>query len=333
MQRDSGPSARGRQRRSSPRWTALLAALRDPADGSPVASLDLDAQTITFEGGNCYPCIDGHPVLLDDTRGLFSVEGVLTDRPTTQDRYYRDKGGLKNMVRQRLLPKLGDPVEQMTRHKRLAASGISGPVLVVGAGDKTTAYQEWFAPRVVICSDVHALFGADLVFDAHRIPFEDATFGLVLAEQVLEHTAQPWLVASEFQRVTCEGGTLHVACPFSFPWHSAPYDYFRFTPTGLRSLFDACALDAIEVTEGAASASATFLSQMAIEQFDKRRARQVALAASRIGFAWMKAIDRRDRPLSSALAGARGLAITMTRDNKTRSERELLDEIEAFVAR
>jgi len=51
---------------------------------------------------------------------------------------------------------------------------------------------------------------------------------------------KPWVVASEIERVLKPGGHCIVAAPFLFPKHEDPGDYFRFTTSGLESLFPNC---------------------------------------------------------------------------------------------
>lgn len=73
--------------------------------------------------------------------------------------------------------------------------------------------------------------------DWHNLPFADASFDVVMSDQVLEHIADPFRCASEARRVLRPGGLqIHTTC-FVNPIHDAPGDNYRFTPDGLRLVF------------------------------------------------------------------------------------------------
>ena len=54
--------------------------------------------------------------------------------------------------------------------------------------------------------------------------------------EVLEHIADPFAAAREAHRALVEGGTFLGSAPFVWPIHGDPFDYFRFSADGLRSL-------------------------------------------------------------------------------------------------
>jgi ubiquinone/menaquinone biosynthesis C-methylase UbiE len=45
-----------------------------------------------------------------------------------------------------------------------------------------------------------------LLGDAHRLPFKDATLGMVVSKDNLEHFLEPWSVVKEVHRVLRAGG-------------------------------------------------------------------------------------------------------------------------------
>lgn len=68
------------------------------------------------------------------------------------------------------------------------------------------------------------------------LPYPDGSFDLVLSDQVLEHTEQPFRAVSESLRVLRPGGrAIHTTC-FMNPVHADPSDYWRFTPAALARL-------------------------------------------------------------------------------------------------
>jgi SAM-dependent methyltransferase len=86
----------------------------------------------------------------------------------------------------------------------------------------------------------------DLYYDGNRLPFEDASFDTVLSVQVLEHTPRPQPLLHEMSRVLRRDGLLILNAPFSARLHEEPFDFFRYTPHGLRSM---CAEAGLEITE------------------------------------------------------------------------------------
>ncbi len=64
--------------------------------------------------------------------------------------------------------------------------------------------------------------------DAHRLPFRDGVFGLIVAKDALEHFENPWLAMEEIRRVLADGGMLVIWVPFMWPFHGD--DFYRYTP-------------------------------------------------------------------------------------------------------
>jgi SAM-dependent methyltransferase len=60
----------------------------------------------------------------------------------------------------------------------------------------------------------------------------------VLCTQVIEHVRDPQSLLRESARVLRVGGHLILSAPLMNVVHEPPYDYFRFTPYGLRLLFE-----------------------------------------------------------------------------------------------
>src|SRR5262249_3921478 len=69
-----------------------------------------------------------------------------------------------------------------------------------------------------------------------ELPFPNASFDHVLCIVVLEHTPQPVRVIEEFYRVLKRGGMVHLVVPHMWEEHQKPYDFFRFTSSGIRFL-------------------------------------------------------------------------------------------------
>lgn len=55
---------------------------------------------------------------------------------------------------------------------------------------------------------------------------------------LLEHVDNPFLVAENVSKSIKKNGLLFVTVPFSWEYHEAPIDYWRFTHTGVAKLFE-----------------------------------------------------------------------------------------------
>lgn len=147
------------------------------------------------------------------------------------------------------------------RHPRIARwIAIPDPVIETGALPEC---RRWFREHVVVgrpeekvldlgsgVNKVYANPGlvrfdiaphgnAQVAGDGERLPFRDGVFDGVVLDAVIEHLARPARVVAEVHRVLKPGGMVLAHVPFLYPFHAAPHDYRRYTPAGLRMLFDA----------------------------------------------------------------------------------------------
>jgi SAM-dependent methyltransferase len=140
---------------------------------------------------------------------------------------------------------------------RAVAPRARGRLLDVGCGEKP--YESIFRPYVTeyIGVEYARTFedtasssrktGPDFYYDGKVLPFESQSFDTVISIQVLEHTPHPQVVLDEMARVVRKDGIVIVSVPFSFRLHEEPHDYFRYTPHGLRAMFEAAGLTVDEV--------------------------------------------------------------------------------------
>ncbi len=88
-------------------------------------------------------------------------------------------------------------------------------------------------------------------FDLCAEPVRVGPFDVVLCEQVLEHVAAPWLAARNLRALGKPGASIIVSTPFMIKLHELPqyrmYDYWRFTPRGLRTLLESAGLEVEQV--------------------------------------------------------------------------------------
>jgi len=105
-----------------------------------------------------------------------------------------------------------------------------------------------------------------VIADAHFLPFKSDCLDIVYSIAVLEHVRKPWIVADEIFRVLCPGGHVVLELPFLNVIHDE-HDYFRFTDSGIRSLFDSNRFEV--VFEQVGSGGGSFLSVFLLEYFQQ----------------------------------------------------------------
>ena len=259
---------------------------------------------------------------------IFSAEDIINTKTTTQSSAYLNTASTKNYIRRKLLPSLCTDFNMEKRYSQLVQlCPNNGKVLVVGAGEKIDYYKNKFKNCEVVTSDVHNQFKPDYVFDGHFIPFVNNTFDVVLAAQVIEHTINPWQFCQELQRVTKLGGLLQIEAPHNFPYHAEPYDFYRFTYTGMRSLFPECDVLKAEITEGNAAVVVITLSNYFVNLSSKKLIRSGFLFITRILFGWLKYLDKRHAvPNRRTVSMPKGYAFTFKKDDIKRSSKDLLKE-------
>lgn len=280
-----------------------------------------------FEDGSILPVHNGTPILFS-IDSIFSKEDIFASKKTTQDSAGLDTSNIKNYIRRKVLPSLCEDFDIEKRYVTLSKLlPAESKVLIIGAGEKITYYKNKFPHCEVTTSDVHNEFKPDYIFDGHFIPFADGCFDMVLASQVIEHTINPWKFCQELQRVTKIGGLLQIEAPQTFPYHAEPYDFFRFTFTGMRSLFPECEVVKTEITEGNAAMVAVTISNYLINTSSKKMVRSSWLFVTRILFGWLKYLDKlQPLPNRRTVSMPKGYAFTFKKDAIKRKPVDLLNE-------
>ncbi len=122
---------------------------------------------------------------------------------------------------------------------------IKGPILEVGSRDygNTQNFRELFANEQYLGIDMQAGKGVDQVldladgFESIDAALQGRRFKTIICMSVLEHCRDPFKMAQNIQSLMSENGVLLVSVPFSWEIHGFPDDYWRFTPSGVRTLF------------------------------------------------------------------------------------------------
>lgn len=114
---------------------------------------------------------------------------------------------------------------------------------VLDAGAGNAPYAELFRHCSYVTSDwTHSPHDAaedvDIIASLDDLPLDDCVFDAVVCTQVLEHVPNPLAALEELRRVLAPGGRLWLTAPLVWEVHEEPYDFFRYTAYGLRSLLE-----------------------------------------------------------------------------------------------
>lgn len=131
--------------------------------------------------------------------------------------------------------------------------GVSGTVLDVGCGIQP--FRHMFSPQVryigVDTVDSKAHFGYEapdtLYYSGDTWPVADQTADFILCTETLEHIPDPSVFLGEAFRALKPGGRALFTVPFAVRWHFIPYDYWRYTPSGLDRLLQKAGFNGIKV--------------------------------------------------------------------------------------
>lgn len=106
-----------------------------------------------------------------------------------------------------------------------------GFILDCGSGHPIINYKN------VINFEIQHYSNTDVVGVGQELPFKDNSFDVVFSHSVLEHVTDPFLCASEIERVLKPGGILYASVPFLIPLHGYPDHYYNMTQNGMKNLF------------------------------------------------------------------------------------------------
>jgi SAM-dependent methyltransferase len=134
--------------------------------------------------------------------------------------------------------------QSVLRHQGI----FRGKVLDVGCGRKP--YRDIIEPKCdqYIGMDIEKKDTVDVVGDAQKLPFDDQSFDVVVAFQLMEHLPEPNQFLSECYRVARPGGHILITTPFMWGEHEQPRDFYRYTRFGLRYLAEKAGFEVCEIT-------------------------------------------------------------------------------------
>jgi len=176
------------------------------------------------------------------------------------------------------------------RKALLGNTTVKSPLaLFIGGIRRSDLKYFGFSDRVVI--DIKDSPQVDMIADAHKLPFPDQSFDILICQAVLEHVIDASAVLGEIYRVTKPGGLVYVSIPFIQPYHSSPSDFRRFTLSGLESEMEGYQKISSGVASGPGSAMARLMVTFVMSFSDGQLFKRIAFYLSGWLFFWLKYLD------------------------------------------
>jgi SAM-dependent methyltransferase len=149
---------------------------------------------------------------------------------------------------------------------KYVAKSLKNGTLILDAGAGESAYKRLFdhcnykAIDLAVGESRWNYSNLDYIGPLNDMPIDDAHFDAVLCTQVLEHLEWPRESVAEMYRVLKPGGRIFISVPMAQREHQVPYDFFRYTSYGLRSILSHAGFTEIKVV-----ACGGFLTRWAYE--------------------------------------------------------------------
>lgn len=121
---------------------------------------------------------------------------------------------------------------------------VNGAVLDAGCGAQP--YRNLLPPDAkyigIDTVDAKANFGYEMpdtiYFSGDVWPLENRSVDFILCTETMEHIPEPDIFLKEMYRCLRKDGRILLTVPFAARWHFIPYDYWRFTPSGLKHILE-----------------------------------------------------------------------------------------------
>lgn len=122
------------------------------------------------------------------------------------------------------------------------AEYLHGDLVDLGCGE--APFKDFFLQHAstytgVDWSNTMHMSGADVISDLNvKVDLESGIADSVVSLSVMEHLCEPQKFLDEAYRILKNDGYIVLQVPWQWWIHEAPHDYFRYTPYGLKYMFD-----------------------------------------------------------------------------------------------
>lgn len=157
-----------------------------------------------------------------------------------------DYNKLPKDVRSIIAPPLWDPYHYISVNLRKAyeekiplhlKNGNNLKILDYGCGDKPYEYLFENHAVLYVGADVGNNPKAEYNFKpGEKLTFSNEEFDIVLSSQVLEHVEDVSSYLNECSRVLKQDGLLFLSTHGTWQYHASPYDFYRWTSLGLKTV-------------------------------------------------------------------------------------------------
>jgi SAM-dependent methyltransferase len=96
--------------------------------------------------------------------------------------------------------------------------------------------RPFFPGKEYVGCDMREGPGVDRVLNLHDIDQPSGSVGTVISLDTMEHVEFPHKAMEEIHRILKPDGIAIISSVLEFRIHATPYDYWRFTPDGFRSI-------------------------------------------------------------------------------------------------
>jgi len=125
---------------------------------------------------------------------------------------------------------------------------INKKILDIGAGE--IPFKEFYKDLDVTTCDIqnNSSGTIDHIIKVDKpLPFDDNSYDIIFLFDVLEHVKNDIKFLYECNRILKPNGIMVISVPFMYRFHEIPYDYRRYTPSGLEFIFDNSGFKIIEL--------------------------------------------------------------------------------------
>lgn len=192
-------------------------------------------------------------------------------------------------------------------------------ILDAGAGEcvykKHFSHCDYKAVDLAVGEQLWNYQNLDYIAPLDKLPIDNESFDAVLCTQVLEHLERPRESVQEFHRVLKKGGKLYLTAPMAHTEHQTPYDFFRYTSFGLRSILTEAGFKQFSIEPfGGMFTRWAYELPRALSVFPSLRSPSGAISAKGIAFFPLKASSY------AAIRASQSLLLMLERFDKEKND-------------